>query len=68
MKTVTRRCVKHLTKESWSESLIMKNWEDLGQTDDVDEMAVKMNIHVLDALDQCAPVKTFKSNSCNLRE
>ena len=46
MKTITKRSVKLLTKKSWSDSFIMKNWEDLGQTENIDEMAEKMNDHV----------------------
>ena len=66
MKTITRRCTKNLTKEVWCKSLILKNWEDLGLTEDIDEMAEKMNEHVLAALDQCAPIKTFKVRNQNV--
>ena len=36
MKTITKRCTKLLTKESWTHSLIMKNWEDIGETENID--------------------------------
>ena len=43
----------------------MNNWEDIGQTDAIDEMAEKMNSHILPSLDQCAPIKTFKIRNQN---
>ena len=39
MKTLTKRCTKFLSKESWSNTLANKNWERIGLTEDVDEMA-----------------------------
>ena len=65
MKTLTKRNTKLLTKESWNQNLIMKNWENLCETDNIDEMAEKMNEHIIAALDQCAPVKTFKIRNQN---
>ena len=65
MKTVTRRCTKSFTKESWCNNLNMKNWEDLGSTEDIDEMAKIITTFVTESLDECAPVKIFKIRNQN---
>ena len=65
MKTVTRRCCKSLTKESWCNNLIAKNWEELGSTENVDDMAKIITNLVSESLDECAPVKTFKIRNQN---
>ena len=65
MKTVTRRCCKSLTKESWCNNLIAKNWGELGSTENVDDMAKIITNLVSESLDECAPVKTFKIKNQN---
>ena len=65
MKTVTRRCTKFLTKESWCNNLITKNWEELGKTENIDEMAEIITSLVSESLDECAPVKTLKIRNQN---
>ena len=59
-KTITKRSLKNLTTKSWNDALIMKNWESLGKTEDPNEMALLFTELVNEALDECAPFKTFK--------
>ena len=57
-KKITRRCMKNFTQTGWKECLAAKRWERLGETEDVEEMAKFFNETVVEALDECAPVKT----------
>ena len=59
-KTVMKRTMKNVTAKIWNDSLANRNWECLGETEDPDEMAKLFTIKVTEALDECAPVKTFK--------
>ena len=52
--------MKHFTKESWNQNLAGKNWEDLGTTEDVEEMASMFGNCVEKSLDECAPWKETK--------
>ena len=65
MKTVTRRCTKSLTKLSWCNNLVMKNWEELGTTENVEEMAEIITKLVSESLDECAPLKSVKIRNQN---
>ena len=40
--------------------LAMKNWKKIGETEDVNEMAQHFNEKVIEALDECAPIKEMK--------
>jgi hypothetical protein len=59
-RTVTKRCLKFFTKEKWKRSLAMKEWENLANTENLELMTTCLNMHVAEALDECAPLKTFK--------
>ena len=65
MKTITKPCIKTLTKSNWCLSLLNRNWEELGQTEDVEDMAEIINKLVTESLDQCAPIKSFKIRNQN---
>ena len=59
-KFVRKRCMKNFTQEKWKLQLAMKNWEKIGETEDVNEMAQHFNEKVIEALDECAPIKEMK--------
>ena len=40
--------------------LICQNWEDLGETENLEEMTNLLTDHVTKSLDECAPRRTFK--------
>jgi len=46
--------------KKWTGCLAGKQWEDLGKTEDVNEMAQYFNSRVVEALDVCAPWKNIK--------
>ena len=50
--------MKNFTKSSWFTSLASNNWEELGPTENIDEMTAIIN--VAGSLDECAPVKNGK--------
>jgi hypothetical protein len=58
--TIKKRCMKNFTQQKWIECLAGKEWEDLGRTEDVNEMAEDFNNKVKAALDVCAPWKNIK--------
>jgi hypothetical protein len=55
-----KRCMKNFTQQKWTRCLAVKEWEDLGKTEDVNEMAQYFNNRVVQALDECAPWKNIK--------
>jgi len=58
--TIKKRCMKNFTQQKWIECLAGKEWEDLGRTENVNEMAEDFNNKVKAALDVCAPWKNIK--------
>ena len=52
--------MKNFTQEKWKQQLAMKDWEKIGETEDVNEMAQHFNEQVIEALDECAPIKEMK--------
>ena len=52
--------MKNFTQQKWTRCLAVKEWEDLGKTEDVNEMAQYFNNRVVQALDECAPWKNIK--------
>ena len=60
MKTITKRSTKFYTKARWTKSLAKQEWEDLGLSEDLDEMTTRLAQHVTTSLDECAPRRTFK--------
>ena len=61
--TVTKRSFKNFTKEIWNEALSNQDWLDVDEADDVNKMVDIFNANVQAALDQVAPVKSFKIRS-----
>jgi len=55
--TIHKRCMKNFTHQKWTVCLAGKEWEDLGKTEDVNEMAQYLNNRVVEALNECAPWK-----------
>ena len=60
MKTITKRSTKFFTKARWTASLATQRWENLGETEDLDQMVTLLTNHVTNSLDDCAPRRTFK--------
>ncbi len=60
-RTITKRSLKDFTKTNWTSCWTIQRWEDIGETDNLDEMTNKLTQHVSTALDVCAPLKIFKS-------
>ena len=52
--------MKNFTQQKWLECLAGKQWEDLGRTEDINEMAEDFNKKIKEALDACAPWKNVK--------
>ena len=52
--------MKNFTQEKWKQQLAMKDWEKIGETEDVNEMAQHFNEQVIEALDECAQTKEMK--------
>ena len=59
-RTITKRSLKDFTKTKWTSCLTIQRWEDIGETNNLDEMTNKLTRHVTTALDVCAPLKTIK--------
>ena len=59
-KIIYKRCMKNFSSENWKETLAQKAWEKIGETEDLEEMAKEFTDIVVQALDECAPVKRFK--------
>ena len=58
-RTIYKRSMKNFNSQDWNRCLAGKNWEELGRTEDVNEMAELFSREVNEALDICAPVKKF---------
>ena len=56
---ITKRTMKNVTPRTWNESLSKRNWETLGETEDPEKMVKLFTDIVTEALDECAPVRTF---------
>ena len=57
----TKRSMKNFNLVNWNQCLATKNWESLGEMENVNEMAVQFSNLVNLALDEIAPVKTFNN-------
>ena len=51
--------MKNFNSNIWNETLAVQNWEAIGQTENVHEMASLLSASVNNALDVCAPKKKF---------
>ena len=47
MKSITKRSTKHFTKAIWSTSLAVQNWEDIGETENLEEMTGRLTAQSL---------------------
>jgi hypothetical protein len=55
--------MKNFTQSNWIQSLVETEWEKLGETEDVNEMAECFNANVTKTLDICVPLKTITIHS-----
>ena len=60
MKTITRRSTKHYTKGAWNAALARNKWDNINESDNIEEMTAQLNSMVTKTLDECVPLKTFK--------
>ena len=63
MSNVTKRSQKLFTKERWNVCLASKDWSELDDCDDVEEMVEIFTKNITDALDEITPFKTFTIRS-----
>lgn len=56
-KSIIRRSTKDFTEAKWNRSMAKRRCERIGETEDIEEMTNTFNKLVLDALDECAPLK-----------
>ena len=62
-RTVTKRSLKNFTKNNWSDGLAKKNWSIIKEEDDLDQMVDKFSALMEEALNEVAPIKSFKIRS-----
>ena len=55
-KTLIKRSMKNFTHTRWMECLSKQRWESIGETENVNEMAVHLSELMNSALDECAPL------------
>ena len=56
---IIKRSMKNFNATSWNANLATKNWEKIGETENVSEMATTFAKLMNEALDEIAPLKTF---------
>ena len=56
--------MKNFNNTIWNETLAAQNWEKIGQTENVHEMATILSASINTALDICAPKKVFVIKPC----
>ena len=62
-RSVTKRSFKDFTTSSWITCLTNQDWSEIEHCESVDEMVKVFQENINEALDQIAPVKTFKVKS-----
>ena len=60
---VTKRSYKDFTMENWNAALAQQDWLDVEESSGVNQMVNVFNLNIQAALDQVAPVRTFKIRS-----
>ena len=60
--TITKRTWKSFNQGKFLETLINKNWEKLADTEDINLLTQLIEKHIVSALDEHAPWKTFVHN------
>jgi hypothetical protein len=56
---IYKRSMKDSTENNWKQSLAVQDWEKLGGTEDIEDMAEFMDQNITRALNDCAPFKTI---------
>ena len=62
-RTITKRSYKNFTAERWNSCLENQDWSAVENCQNVEEMVSEFQENITAALDQIAPVKTFKIRS-----
>ena len=60
---IVKRSMKNFSQTKWIQCLVEKEWEKIGETEDVNLMAEYFNANIKQALDICAPLKTITVHS-----
>ena len=61
--TITKRSFKDFTKERWNDALAQQEWQDVEECSGVNQMVTAFDRNIQEALDQVAPIRTFKIKS-----
>ena len=59
-RTIRKRSLKSIGKESLDRALIQRKWESLGEVEDVNVMAEHFTDYVRETLDELAPIRVMK--------
>ena len=62
-RSITKRSFKNFTTAGWIASLARQDWSEVEHCDSVEAMVTEFQENVMAALDQIAPIKTFKVRS-----
>ena len=60
---ITKRSQKLFTKERWNESLASRNWNEIYNCENIDDMVEIFTANVTEVMDEITPIKTFKIKS-----
>ena len=63
IREVRKRSYKHFNKQGWNEELNKKDWSSMEKSSNVNEMVKIYTELNIEALNKCAPFKTFKIKS-----
>ena len=62
-KQITKRSLKNFNEQSWNRSLATKDWSGIENEKDINEKVRIFTRNINEALDEVAPIKTFKIKS-----
>ena len=60
IRQIRKRSYKNFTKDIWNEELRKKDWSEIDRAENVEKMVEIYTKFNTQALDMCAPFKTFK--------
>ena len=61
-KQITKRSLKNFNEQSWNRSLATKDWSGIENEKDINEKVRIFTRNINEALDEVAPIKTFKDH------
>ena len=60
---ITKRSLKNFTAQKWRDTLATKDWDSIIKCENLDGKVVLYNKAIQEALDEIAPISTFKVRS-----